>query len=122
MIVQTGLNDVRFDFCHFAKQPVWLIRQGIKNGQQKRNFDQLTLARCLQAFINSKIDNEKKSIDDESQLLPHPDIWKQSVARQLDISKETAQEILVSINYWLSPSLASLLDNHIDEIKAISNE
>lgn len=124
LLQQGDINDDRFNHKGFAKQPIWLIRQALSVGQQKRNLDQLTMARALQAFINSKIDPKKgKPIKDESELLPHPEVWRRFTGyKYLSIKSETANEILKAFDDWLDSSHKAMLDAYMNEIKDVASD
>ena len=82
------------------------------------------IARLLQTYINSHIDTEKsKPIKDEGSLLPHPQIWKDNVGTKgLDISSETARDILHACNSWLDSSHAALLDDWMENLNYIAKQ
>jgi hypothetical protein len=112
------LNDDRFNYKNFGKQPVWLIREAIRSGQQKRNLDHLTISRLLHSFIQA---NSGKP-PELSNLLPHPRIWKEEIEDDnLNISKQTARDILNAIDSnWLDSSHSAMLDNYMSTIKSIA--
>lgn len=118
------MNDDRFNYKNFGKQPVWLIREALRSGQQKRNLDHLTISRLLHSFIQANSDPKKSKPPELSNLLPHPQIWKEEIEDDnLNISKQTARDILNAINSnWLDSSHSALLDSYMSTIKSIAGK
>lgn len=89
------MNDDRFNYKNFGRQPTWLIKQVVRGIQSNRNLDHFTSARNLQTLWNVNRASDSEPYDDLAPFMPHPMIWKaQESERKLNITQQCAIEFL----------------------------
>lgn len=106
-------GDERFNFENFQNLPQWIIRQAVASIESRRNMDNYTQARMLQAYHNSHIDEKTPAITDLSLFMPHPHQWiiqnserKVQVSRQaailfLQTYKDFGTEVIATFDSWV---------------------